>query len=97
MTFRRFNRLTEDEIVLLKGTEKLASMLSNKFYTDDPDVVRHLEQSAICQWCCIVHGEGYILYFESLEDAHLANQYSNGSDTVSQPPIHSINIVHESN
>jgi len=97
MTFKRFNKLTEDEFVLLKGTEKLAEMLSNKFYTDDTSAIDWLEENAMWQWCCVSHGPGYILYFESAEDAHLLNQHLNSSNTSSEPPIHSINIVHEQN
>ena len=42
---KRFNRLTQDEFMLLKGTEKLAVMISNKFKTYNFDVVEWLEEN----------------------------------------------------
>ena len=38
---RRFNKLTESEFSSLAGTEKFATMLSNKFVTND---------FAVCDW-----------------------------------------------
>ena len=97
MTIKRFNKLTQDEFLLMQGTEKLTQMISNKFYTEDSSVLDFIEESALWQWCAIRHGQGFILYFENLEDANRAIQYSLEPNTPSEPPIHSINIVHEHN
>ena len=35
MVIKRFNKLTEAEFTGLTGTDKFATMLSNKFVTDD--------------------------------------------------------------
>ena len=94
MSIKRFNKLTQDEFLLMQGTETMTQMISKKFYTEDTDAIDWLEENAICQWCCVKHGPGFILYFESLDDANLLNQVMR-SNTPSEPPIHSINIVHE--
>lgn len=92
-TFKKFNRLTEDEFVLLKGTERMSTMISNKWFCDDR-VVDFLAENAVGQWCAIRHREGFIVYLESPHDIMQARQFAD-PDNVSAPPIHSINIVDE--
>jgi hypothetical protein len=92
----RYNRLTESEFLLLKGTEKMSTMISNKFFTADFDVIEYLEDNSLGQFCVIkndVKG-GWIIYFETLEDVQLAM----ANLTPKEPdaaPIHKINIVDE--
>ena len=93
MYFKKFNRLTADEFMLLQGTEKMSQMISNKWYCDD-DVLDLLDQASIGQWCAIKHHEGYIVYFESMEDVRLVNQYLQPKEP-DMPKVHSINIVDE--
>ena len=44
--FEKFHRLTQDEFVLLKGTELAEKMLTNKWYTDCADVLDILDANA---------------------------------------------------
>ena len=74
---KRFNRLTQDESLLLKGTEKLATMISNKFKTYDFDVVEWLEENLLGQFCVVRQDldKSWLIYFEHQEDIALV--YSN--------------------
>lgn len=96
MTIKRFNKLTEAEFTALTGTEKFATMLSNKFITDDWEVCEWLYDNAIGQYCVLKDmGEQWILYFESKDDVARVLQ---AFDTPQQPPapaIHKINIADE--
>ena len=94
MTFKRFNKLTQDEFILMQGSEKITQMIGNKYYTDDTDVIDFLEEHAIGQWCPIKHRKGFIIYFESTEDVTIVRQYLE-PNSIGAPPVHSINIAHE--
>ena len=63
----RYNKLTQDEFLLLKGTEKIANMIGNKFKTHDFDVVEFLEQNSMGQFCVIKQelDKSWLIYFES--------------------------------
>lgn len=92
----RYNRLTESEFLLLKGTEKMSTMISNKFFTTDFDVVEYLEDNSLGQFCVIkndVKG-GWIIYFETIEDVQLAMANLTPKEPDAEP-IHRINIVDE--
>lgn len=97
MQFKRFNRLTSDEFLLLQGTEKMSAMISNKWF-GDADVLSFLDSNAMKQWCAIKHGDGFIIYFESVEDVrsvqHMLNALNEPEDSYA-PEILSINIVDE--
>lgn len=93
---KRFNRLTQDEFLLLKGTEKLATMISNKFKTYDFDVVEWLEENSLGQFCVVRQDldKSWLIYFEHQEDIALV--YSNFTPKEPEaPPVHKINIVDE--
>jgi hypothetical protein len=92
----RYNKLTETEFILLKGTDKIATMLSNKFVVTDYDVVHYLEQHAMGQFCVVVNerSKSWIIYFEQLSDVLYAEQYF-APKQQEAPPIHTINIVNE--
>ena len=94
MTFKKLNKLTHDEFILMQGSEKVTQMIGNKYYTDNSDVIDFLEECAIGQWCPIKYEKGFIIYFESIEDATLVSQYLEPNST-SAPLVHSINIAHE--
>lgn len=92
----RYNRLTESEFLLLKGTDKMAQMISNKFFTRNFDVIEYLEGNSLGQFCVIKDDlkQGWLIYVESLEDIQLvvANLTPKDPDAA---PIHKINIVDE--
>ena len=91
----RYNQLTESEFLLLKGTDKIATMLSNKFYTVNPDLVGFLNVYATHQFCVIPEGKtGWFIYFESMDDVGMVRA-SMQPETPEAPPIHTINIVDE--
>jgi len=92
----RYNRLTESEFMMLQGTEKLATMLSNKFKTRNFDVIEFLEENSMAQYCVIKQelDSSWLIYFESLEDAHLVISNFAPKDP-DAPEIHKINIVDE--
>ena len=93
---KRFNRLTQDEFMLLKGTEKLAVMISNKFKTYNFDVVEWLEENSVGQFCVIKQDldKSWLIYFERSEDIALV--YANFTPKEPEaPPVHKINIVDE--
>lgn len=94
MFLKKFNRLTEDEFVLLKGTEKMVNMITNKYYTDEYSLVEWLDENAISSFCVVKHLQGWILYLESPNDILNARQYCE-PQTEDAPPVHSINIVNE--
>ena len=84
----RYNKLTQDEFLLLKGTEKIANMIGNKFKTHDFDVVEFLEQNSMGQFCVIKQelDKSWLIYFESSEDlealfrqGHLGSRFSESS------------------
>jgi hypothetical protein len=94
----RYNRLTESEFMLLKGTDKMSRMLSNKFKTRNFDVVEWLEENSIAQYCVIKQDmdKSWLIYFDALEDAHLV--MSNfAPEEPEAPEIRKINIVDEFN
>jgi len=93
-TFEKFHRLTLDEFTLLKGTELMAQMLTNKWYTDSEDVIDLLDDHATGAWCAMKHGDGYLVYLSSVSDIMLARQYVT-PETVPAPAITSINIADE--
>ena len=94
MFLKKFNRLTEDEFVLLKGTEKMVNMITNKYYTETYELIEWLDDNAIGNFCVVKHLKGWILYLEMLEDMLNARQLCEPK-TKDAPPIHSINIVNE--
>tara|TARA_Y100000385_G_scaffold116437_1_gene121135 strand:+ start:1099 stop:1392 length:294 start_codon:yes stop_codon:yes gene_type:complete len=94
MIFKRFFRLTQDEFVLLQGTEKMQTMLSNKWFTDSHEVVEFLEEHATGSFCAVPYNDGFILYLESVGDVLSARQISEPESELA-PAIHSINIVDE--
>lgn len=91
---KKFNRLTEDEFVLLKGTDKMVMMITNKYYTDQYSLIEWLEDNATGSFCVVKHLQGWILYLESSSDIMNAQQFC---EPVSEPApaIHSVNIVDE--
>ena len=93
---KRYNRLTQDEFLLLKGTEKLAVMISNKFKTHDFDVVEWLDDNSMGQFCVIKQDldKSWLIYFESSEDIAMVLQNFTPKEP-DAPSIHSINIVDE--
>lgn len=93
---KRYNKLTEAEFLLLKGTDKMAAMLSNKYVVNDYDVVHHLEQHAMGQFCVIINerGKSWIIYFEQFSDVLYAEQFF-APKQPEAPPVHTINIVNE--
>ena len=93
---KRYNRLTQDEFLLLKGTEKLAVMISNKFKTYDFDVVEWLDENSMGQFCVIQQklDKSWLIYFESSEDiAMVLHNFTPKQPKA--PGIHKINIVDE--
>jgi hypothetical protein len=94
MFIKKFNRLTEDEFVLLKGTDKMVEMITNKYYTDSHELVDWLDENATGTFCVVKHNAGWILYLESANDIMSVRQYCE-PELVDAPPIHSINIVNE--
>lgn len=91
--FKKFNRLTKDEFVMLQGTELMANMISNKWYACD-QVIDHMENHATGKWCAIPFHDGYIIYFENQFDIQMVNAMLEPVNTPA-PDIHSINISHE--
>lgn len=93
---KRYNRLTQDEFLLLKGTEKLAVMISNKFKTRDFDVVEWLDDNSMGQFCVIKQDldKSWLIYFESSEDIAMVLQNFTPKEP-DAPAIHNINIVDE--
>ena len=90
----RFNRLTQDEFLLLKGTDKIANMIGNKFKTYDFDVVEFLEENSMGQFCVIKQDmdKSRLIYFESTEDiAMVLRNYTPKEPEA--PSINKINIV----
>jgi|TARA_B110000305_G_scaffold49852_1_gene53886 hypothetical protein len=92
--FEKFHRLTQDEFVLLKGTELAEKMLTNKWYTDCADVLDILDANATGTWCSVPYKGGWLLYLASVGDIILAKQYVQpGSEPA--PAIQGINIGYE--
>ena len=94
MFIKKFNSLTEDEFVLLKGTDKMVEMITNKYYTDSYELVEWLDENATGTFCVVKHNGGWILYLESANDIMSVRQYCE-PELEDAPPIHSINIVNE--
>jgi hypothetical protein len=92
--FEKFHRLTQDEFVLLKGTELAEKMLTNKWFTDCADVLDLLDEHATGSWCAVPYNGGFLVYLASVGDILLERQYVQ-PDIDPAPPIHSINIVNE--
>tara|TARA_B100000927_G_C16364343_1_gene428825 strand:+ start:568 stop:864 length:297 start_codon:yes stop_codon:yes gene_type:complete len=92
----RYNKLTQDEFLLLKGTEKIANMIGNKFKTHDFDVVEFLEQNSMGQFCVIKQelDKSWLIYFESSEDIAMVLQNFTPKQP-DAPAVHNINIVDE--
>lgn len=92
----RYNKLTQDEFLLLKGTEKIANMIGNKFKTHDFDVVEFLEQNSMAQFCVIKQevDKSWLIYFESSEDIAMVLQNFTPKQP-DAPAVHNINIVDE--
>jgi|TARA_B110000858_G_C17796335_1_gene472611 hypothetical protein len=96
MVIKRFNKLTEAEFTGLTGTDKFATMLSNKFVTDDSLVVEWLTNNAIGQYCVLKDmGEQWILYFESRDDVARVLQAFDTPQVAPAPAIDRINIADE--
>lgn len=93
MVFKKFNKLTSDEFMLLQGTEKMSNMISNKWFATE-EVIDVLEENAVGQWCAIPHLDGWIVYFESPHDIMIVKAYLEPNQTPA-PAIHSINIADE--
>lgn len=91
---RRFNKITEAEFTSLSGTEKFATMLSNKFVTDDWEVCEWLYDNAIGQYCVLKDaGPQWILYFESSDDVQRTLMEFDSPRIEQAPAIHTINIA----
>lgn len=96
MTIRRFNKLTESEFTALAGTEKFATMLSNKFLTTDFAVCDWLYDNSIGQYCVIKDmGNQWIIYFESPDDIQRVLTTFDTPHKEDAPAIHTINIADE--
>jgi len=92
--FEKFHGLTQDEFVLLKGTELAEKMLTNKWFTDCPEVIELLDAHATGTWCAVPYRDGYLMYLASVGDIILAKQYVDpGSEPA--PAIQGINIGYE--
>ena len=93
MKLTKFNRLTQDEFMLLQGTDKMANMISNKWLAD-ADALDVLVEHAIGQWCSIPHGSEFIVYFDNPYDATILQDLNlTQPEGGVVPDIQSINIV----
>lgn len=92
MFLKKFNRLTESEFVLLKGTDKMVNMITNKYYTEDYSIIEWLDEHSIGSFCIVKHQEGWILYMEMPEDVNNIRQYCQ-PEVIEAPAVHSINIT----
>lgn len=93
---RKFNKLTESEFTALAGTEKFSNMISNKFVTNNVDVLDWLFDNTIGQYCVVKDmGNQWILYFESKDDIQRVLMHFNTPEQQDAPAIHTINIADE--
>jgi len=96
MSIRRFNKLTEAEFTALSGTDKFATMISNKFVTDNFDVCEWLFDNSIGQYCVLKDaGPQWIIYFESIDDVQRVLTTFDTPHIEDAPAIHTINIADE--
>jgi hypothetical protein len=89
--FEKFHRLTQDEFVLLKGTELAEKMLTNKWFTDCGAVIDVLDEYATGTWCAVSYNGGWLLYLASVGDIILAKQCVY-TDPEPAPPILGVDI-----
>ena len=93
---RKFNKLTESEFTALSGTEKFSNMISNKFVTNNVDVLDWLFDNTIGQYCVVKDmGNQWIVYFESHDDVARVLQQFDSPEKEDAPAIHTINIADE--
>ena len=93
---RRFNKLTEAEFTALSGTDKFATMISNKFVTNDFEVCEWLFENTVGQYCVLKDmGNQWIIYFESHDDVQRVLQEFDTPHLEEAPAVHTINIADE--
>tara|TARA_B100001996_G_scaffold298666_1_gene239046 strand:- start:923 stop:1231 length:309 start_codon:yes stop_codon:yes gene_type:complete len=93
---RKFNKLTETEFMALAGSDKFANMISNKFVTNNVDVLEWLFDNTIGQYCVVKDmGNQWIMYFESQDDIQRVLMQFNTPHNEDAPAIHTINIADE--
>ena len=90
---KKFNRLTEDEFVMIKGTQLAADMIQNKWYTDEPTVLDIIDKTSSGSYCVVKHLKGWLIYLQFGQDIMYAKQHLELAKKTEAPEIRSINIV----
>jgi hypothetical protein len=90
---KKFNRITEDEFALIKGTQLAADMIANKWWTDSMDVLDIIEQTTSGSYCTIKHLNGWLIYLQYGDDIMYAKQHLELAKNTTAPEIRSINIL----